>query len=461
MSDVEKNAEDKTPASAADVVKVTAPLSAEPAVEPAPVAPAPKSAEPVAPAQVAAAPSPQITPETRAKPEPAPSLFRRRTGLQSPQQTLQPLAPPAPPPPSRKKRRDGTLSAVSGFLSFLLLLLIAGAFGLIAAMHKLKEPGPLPAEKTVYIPPRSDMPEILAQLERENVIDSPALMNVALLVEGSRSKLRPGEYLFKQNVSLREVIDELVSGRQVLHSVTIPEGLTSEQIMQRLRDSDALDGDIKETPKEGSLLPETYRVARGFPRSKLIAKMQDDQRKLVEQIWARRARDLPVKTPYELVTLASIVEKETGLAAERPHVASVFVNRLRKGMRLQSDPTIVYGLVGGKATLGRGILRSELERWTAYNTYAIDGLPPGPIANPGEYALNAVAHPSKTNYLYFVAKSADPSAGHYFAATYADHKKNVARYRTAVTVDEAEQAKESLEAEQAKDSGDTTGDTTP
>src|SRR5208282_282062 len=156
-----------------------------------------------------------------------------------------------------------------------------------------------------------------------------------------------------------------------------------------LRESDILAGDIMETPKEGMLLPETYKVARGYSRTKLIAKMQEDQRKLIDQIWARRSRDLPFRTPFELVTLASIVEKETGKAEERPHVAAVFVNRLRKGMRLQSDPTIVYGLVGGKATLGRGILRAELDKYTPYNTYIVDGLPPGPIANPGRAALEA------------------------------------------------------------------------
>jgi UPF0755 protein len=293
-------------------------------------------------------------------------------------------------------------------------------------MHKLREPGPLGAEKVVYIAPRSDVPEILAILDREGVIDSPMLMNVALLIEGARSKLKPGEYLFKQNASLREVMDELVAGRQILHGVTIPEGLTSEQVLARLRDNEVLAGDMPETPKEGALLPETYKVARGYPRAKLLLKMQEDQRKFLDHIWSRRSPDLPIKTPYDLVTLASIVEKETGRADERPRVAAVFVNRLRKGMRLQSDPTIVYGLVGGKATLGRGILRSELEKFTPYNTYAIEGLPPGPIANPGKAALEAAANPSRTQDLYFVA---DGTGGHVFAETLDQHQRNVHRWR--------------------------------
>jgi UPF0755 protein len=367
-----------------------------------------------------AAPAPKPEP----KGEESSSFFRRRASLRSPGGALQPDAPPPPPP--RAKKREGALSVVSSFLSFLLVLAVAGVFGLIAVLHKLREPGPLAAEKIVYIAPHSDVPEILAQLERDGVIDNPMLMNIALVIEGVRGKLKPGEYAFKQNASLREVMDELVNGRQILHGVTIPEGLTTEQIVSRLRESDFLAGDMAELPKEGALLPETYKVARGYPRAKLLLKMQEDQRKLLDQIWARRNPDLPVKTPYELVTLASIVEKETGKADERPRVAAVFVNRLRKGMRLQSDPTIVYGLVGGRATLGRGILRSEVEKWTPYNTYAVDGLPPGPIANPGRAALEAVANPSRTQEYYFVA---DGTGGHVFAETLEQHSRNVQRWR--------------------------------
>jgi UPF0755 protein len=383
-----------------------------------------KASEPVA------ARAPEIVVEPKpleSEPEPTvgSSIFRRRAALQTGKQTLQPEAPPAPPP-KKRKRREGTLSALSGFLSFLLVALVAGVFGVIATLHKLKEPGPLGADKIVYLPPRSDVPEMLSQLEREGVIDSPGLMNLALLVEGARGKLKPGEYLFKKKASLREVIDELVAGKQLMHSLTIPEGLTSEQIAQRLRESDLLAGDILEAPKEGALLPETYKFPRGFPRAKLISKMQDDQRKLVEQIWAKRAKDLPLRSPWDLVTLASIVEKETGKPEERPRVAAVFMNRLRKGMRLQSDPTIVYGLVGGKATLGHGIMRSEIEKWTPYNTYAIDGLPPGPIANPGKAALEATANPANTRDLYFVA---DGAGGHVFAESLDQHSRNVQNWR--------------------------------
>lgn len=363
------------------------------------------------------APAPKSAPET------SNSFFTRRANLQGAGQT----PPPRPaPPPKKKKRRDGTLSIASGFLSFLLVALVAGVFSVIAALHKLKEPGPLAADKVVYIPPRSDFLEIVSQLDREGVITNPTLMQLATVLEGKFGKLKPGEYAFKKNVSLREVIDEIASGRQVMHSLTIPEGLTSEQIVERLKEEPLLVGVLAETPKEGALLPETYKYPRGFPRARLLAKMQEDQRKLLDSIWAKRSPDLPLRTPYELVTLASIVEKETGKVEERPRVASVFVNRLRKGMRLQSDPTIIYGLVGGKATLGRPILRSEIDKWTPYNTYAIDGLPPGPIANPGRAALEAVARPAATRDLYFVA---DGTGGHVFSESLDQHSRNVQNWR--------------------------------
>ncbi|WP_348643689.1 endolytic transglycosylase MltG [Methylocystis sp. L43] len=340
-------------------------------------------------------------------------------------QDSQPQVAPTPTP-KKRKRREGTLSVASGFLSFVLVALVAGVFGVIAVMHKLKEPGPLAADKVVYIPPRSDLLELISQLEREGVIANSTLMQLGIVLEGKLGKLKPGEYAFKKNISLRNVIDQIASGRHIMHSVTIPEGLTSEQIVQKLKEAELLVGDVVDLPKEGALLPETYKFPRGYPRARLLAKMQEDQRKTLDAIWAKRSPDLPLRTPYELVTLASIVEKETGKDEERPRVAAVFVNRLRKGMRLQSDPTIIYGLVGGKATLGRPIMRSEIEKWTPYNTYAIDGLPPGPIANPGRAALEAAAHPAPTRDLYFVA---DGTGGHVFSESLDQHSRNVQNWR--------------------------------
>ena len=370
-----------------------------------------------------------MTEEQKTQDTPAPKnfgLFSRKE-MRTPGEALQPDAPPPPPPPPpKRKRRDGLLSLFSAFLSFLLIAALASVVGFSLAHQKLRAAGPLASDELLYFPARTDVPDILAKLESDGVIDMPILMNIALWLEGNRGNVKAGEYLFKKEASLRDVMDMLVAGRVYLHAITVPEGLTSEQILQRLRDNDLLAGDLREAPKEGLLLPETYRVPRGLSRSDLIRKMQDDQRKLVDQIWAKRDPSIPLRTPHELVTLASIVEKETGRADERPRVASVFINRLQKRMKLQSDPTIVYGLVGGKGTLGRGITRAEISSPSPYNTYVIEGLPPGPIANPGRAALEAVANPMKTSDLFFVA---DGTGGHAFAETLDEHNRNVARWR--------------------------------
>ncbi len=225
---------------------------------------------------------------------------------------------------------------------------------------------------------------------------------------------------------MNEIESLLAAHKVVRHKVTLPEGLTSDQIVARLRDDDVLVGEIKETPREGSLMPDTYYFERGDTRQSILARMAKAQTRIVDEIWKERAPDLPIRSPGEMVTLASIVEKETGKADERPHVASVFVNRLQKHMRLESDPTIVYGLVFGKGTLGRPISRADLNQATPYNTYVIDGLPPGPISNPGKAALEAVANPARTRDLYFVA---DGTGGHVFANSFDQHLKNVAHWR--------------------------------
>jgi len=352
-------------------------------------------------------------------------FFGRRRSLQTPAEALHPDA--APPPPSRpNSERRPILSALSGFFSLLLVGGLIAVASVSFANRQLAAPGPLTEDKVIYIAPRTDVTQILTMLQKENVIDQPTLVKSTLWVQRKWSRVRAGEYLFPARVSHSQVIDTLVAGRQVLHSITLPEGLTSLQIVERLRESDLLTGDIEEVPPEGSLLPETYRVARGASRAQLIRKMQQDQERLLERIWRQRAKDIPLKSPQELVTMASIIEKETGRADERTRVAGVFYNRLNRGMRLQSDPTIVYGLVGGKGSLGRPILRSEIRKPTAYNTYVIPALPPGPIANPGRAALEAAANPSRTNDLYFVANG---TGGHTFAETLADHNRNVARWR--------------------------------
>jgi UPF0755 protein len=243
----------------------------------------------------------------------------------------------------------------------------------------------------------------------------------------ARSELKPGEYSFQKNASLRDVIGTIVEGKVVQHAVTIPEGLTSEQIVARLSENEIFAGAVKEMPREGTLLPETYKFPRGTTRDQVIQRMQQTQKRVLVEIWERRNPDIPIKTPEQLVTLASIVEKETGKADERTRVAAVFINRLRQRIKLQSDPTIIYGLVGGKGTLGRPIKRSEIQQPSPYNTYVVDGLPPGPIANPGRASLEAAANPARTRDLFFVA---DGTGGHAFTETYDQHQKNVAKLRT-------------------------------
>jgi UPF0755 protein len=286
----------------------------------------------------------------------------------------------------------------------------------------------LKEDKIVNIPARAGKGDIAETLQREGVID----INRWLFIGGvfalkASSDLKPGEYEFRKNASLRDVIGTIVEGKVVQHAVTVPEGLTSEQIVARLSDNDIFTGAVREMPREGTLLPETYKFPRGTPRDQVIQRMQQSQKRVLGEIWERRNQDIPVKTPEQLVTLASIVEKETGKADERSRVAAVFVNRLRQKMKLQSDPTIIYGLVGGKGTLGRPIKRSEITQPSPYNTYVVDGLPPGPIANPGRASLEATANPARTRDLFFVA---DGTGGHTFTETYDQHQKNVAKLRT-------------------------------
>ncbi|WP_210485903.1 endolytic transglycosylase MltG [Microvirga antarctica] len=348
-----------------------------------------------------------------------------RLSPRSPSEAIKPMAAP-PPPPRIRRKRGGMLSVASGLLTLFVAIAIAVVFGFSVLEREVTAPGPLQTEKVVVIPRNTGTNEIADILRREGVITQPMLFETYALLNRRRGQLKAGEFQFKAGTSIESAIDTLVEGKAILHSITIPEGLTSEQIMSRLFDNDILTGEIAETPREGTVLPDTYKFERGMTRQQIVNAMQAAHRQALAQIWQRRSPELPVKTAQELVILASIVEKETGRADERTRVAGVFINRLMKRMKLQSDPTIVYGLVGGKGTLGRGIMRSEIESATPYNTYVIEGLPPGPIANPGRAALEAVANPSRTKDLYFVA---DGSGGHAFAETYDQHLRNVTRWR--------------------------------
>ena len=356
---------------------------------------------------------------------PSPPPSGRRWSPLGAREALQPSKAPEPPEPPRQRGTGGLLSKLSAFLTLLVFLGFAAGAALIYSQSVINGEGPLEQDKVVFIPRGSGMMDISQILEQEGVISHPLLFQMLHYLSGN-ANLRAGEYQFKQHVSLREVKEILTEGKSILHSITIPEGLTSEQIVNRIRENEILVGEIKTVPREGVLLPDTYRFGRGFSREQLLAQMEREQRRVLQEIWARRSPDLPLKAPPELVILASIVEKETGRADERTRVASVFINRLNRGMRLESDPTIIYGLVGGKGSLGRGILATELRQATPYNTYVISGLPPGPIANPGRAAMEATANPSRTRDLFFVA---DGTGGHAFAETLEQHNRNVARWR--------------------------------
>jgi UPF0755 protein len=347
---------------------------------------------------------------------------RNRFALKTPNEALQPIAAPEPPP--KRRRKGGFLAKISGFFTLAVVLGCAGGGVVYYVTSQLNIQGPLPADKIVMIPRNSSGDDIIDQLARENIIAHPGVMSAYIMAK--RPKFRAGEYVFKKQSSMAEVLDTLVNGKPITHKVNIPEGLTSEQIVERLIENEVLTGEIAETPREGTLLPDTYTFERGYTREQMLKSMRLTQEKLVKDVWARRSPDVPIRSTLELVTLASIVEKETGKADERPRVAGVFVNRLNRDMRLQTDPTVIYGIVGGKGSLGRGLTRTELDTPTPFNTYLIKGLPPGPIANPGKAALEAAANPMKTRDIFFVA---DGKGGHSFAETNEQHNKNVARWR--------------------------------
>jgi UPF0755 protein len=339
------------------------------------------------------------------------------------------LEPQQVPPPKRSDSARNPFVIAGNAIITILLVLMLGAGGLyIYGKQMLSAKGPLTEDKIVNIPSRAGMTDIGDILLREGVITADRWSFLGgVLALNARTSLKSGEFLFRKDASLSDVIGTIVEGKVVQHAFTIPEGLTSEQIVQRLQDNDIFAGSLREVPREGTLLPDTYKFPRGTQREQVIQRMQQAQKRLLAEVWERRNPDIPLRSPEQLVTLASIVEKETGRADERSRVASVFVNRLRQRIKLQSDPTIIYGLVGGKGTLGRPIKRSEIQQPTPYNTYVIEGLPPGPIANPGRASLEATANPARTRDLYFVA---DGTGGHTFTENYNEHQKAVAKLRS-------------------------------
>jgi UPF0755 protein len=368
-----------------------------------------------------------------------PRTTRTRGSLaRSPAERLEPTRPPARV--NRKVRLEEEhkprplLAFMNGLLTVALISMVL--LGALAYYFdaQMDAPGPLEKAKVIVIPKLEGSLEIAARLEREGVVSDRRLftagyrwLQLLAWFEGDKAlQLKAGDYEVRPNASVRELVDLICEGKTVTYKVTVPEGLTSQQIVDRLQADPNLSGEITAMPTEGSLLPETFVTQRGVARQSVLDSMTAESRKLMERLWAQRKKDLPVKTWDEAVILASIVEKETGRNDERDRVAAVFINRLRQNMRLQSDPTILYGLFGGKVVWGRPIQRSEITQKTAHNTYQIDGLPPTPICNPGRQSIEAVLRPRETRELYFVA---DGSGGHAFAETLKDHNANVQKWR--------------------------------
>jgi UPF0755 protein len=332
-------------------------------------------------------------------------------------------------------------SSGGGIFSFLFwIAVLAGAAALFAFFYftsAVARPGPFSEPRPFVVERGASGASIAEKLEAEGFISDALLFRIATRLEGGAS-LQAGEYEIPANASTRQIVEIMTSGDALQHAITFPEGITIAAVMRIIAESDVLTGDMPEAPPEGSILPDTYHVARGMTRTALLQQMREAHDEAVAEVWASRQPNLPLATPEALVNLASIVERETGIASERPLVAAVFINRLRRPMRLETDPTIIYGVClrhpdrcrDGRLVDAQGnrrtIRQSEIDMNTGYNTYRIDGLPPTPIANPGRAALEATANPAQSNAIFFVA---DGTGGHIFASTLAEHNANVARWR--------------------------------
>ncbi|MDP9195956.1 MAG: endolytic transglycosylase MltG [Pseudomonadota bacterium] len=320
------------------------------------------------------------------------------------------------------------MGTLSRFLSALLTCGAVIAVALVWGGYVLwTAPGPAsPSAEAVVIPRGSTIGTVAEALEQQSFIESRVPFVLAARMTGLAPHLKAGEYAFPARASLGQIIGVLREGKPLLRRFTVPEGYTSVQIVRLLEQEEALTGTIDSQPPEGALLPETYLFSRGDSRTDILKRMKDAMDQALTGLWDKRIEGLPFTTPMQAVTLASIVEKETGVATERPRVAGVFINRLKTGMPLQSDPTVSYAVTKGKEVLDRPLSRKDLALNSPYNTYVVPGLPPGPIANPGLASLKAVLDPEKHDFLYFVA---DGTGGHVFARSLEEHNKNVSAWR--------------------------------
>lgn len=372
----------------------------------------------------------------------------------SPAEALEPQRPPEPP--AQEEPEDDShpfLRMFDGLFNFVFILLCAAIAVFYFIRVEFDRPGPLEVSTVLVVPKGESTTGIADRLAAEGVIADRRIFMTSIFyfmhLKG-QGTLKAGEYQFDKHASMREVLDTLVEGKSIQYRVTFPEGWTSQQIVERLAANPELDGPVPEVPAEGSLLPDTYSFGSKDTRQDIVQRMQVAHDKFLAKVWQERDLDIMVKTPEEAVILASIVEKETGVAEERPRIASVFHNRLRKGMRLQSDPTIIYGIFGGSGMRDHPITQEELEAENPYNTYKIDGLPPTPIGNPGRAAIEAVLKPAKTKDVYFVASG---DGGHIFSETLAEHNRNVAKWRKIEREIRARQAAEAAAAAAAEERG--------
>ena len=309
-------------------------------------------------------------------------------------------------------------------IGILAALVLAAGGATLYALHSYDAPGPLQEPRAVVVP-RGGLDRAAQSLEHDGVIRSGFALRMAAIATSGRGSIRAGELEFPAQASLRQVLEVLRTARPVQHRFTIAEGLTAAQIAPLLERAPGLEGEAPRAP-EGSLLPETYAYERGMTRAALVERATRAMDRALERAWSARTPDLPLASPREALILASIVERETGKPEERGRIAAVYLNRLRRGMKLQSDPTVVYGASGGLGTLDHGLTRAELDRDDPYNTYRFPGLPPAPICMPGLSSLKAVTQPPRSDELYFVA---DGTGGHAFSRTEQEHGRNVARWR--------------------------------
>lgn len=325
---------------------------------------------------------------------------------------------------------------IKGLLSALVLLLFIGGAALgggwLWFQNEVSKAGPLVEQQVFVVEPGETLTSVAARLERDGIVSDGRLVRLKARLDGTELAIKTGEFIVEPRASISDVMGVLIEGKSILHKITLPEGRTTAQLLKIIESDPVLTGDLPDADLgEGTLLPDTYLFQRGTTRAELIERVRKAQADVLAELWPNRAEGLPISSPEEAIILASVVEKETGIAGERPQIAGLFVTRLKRGMRLESDPTIIYGISKGEPLYNRRgerrtLYRSEIDRKTDWNTYQIDGLPKTPICNPGRDAIAAVLNPDETGHIFFVA---DGKGGHLFAKTLAEHNRNVAAYR--------------------------------